>query len=85
MDYAAHASFLARLKESQGVVHRVRVGEVPIIEAHPIRIVEDCCPAQRLHQFRLVCEVEWAHLDLVAEGVGATGRIGQRAHAMPRL
>src|ERR1035441_1673013 len=60
------------------------MGEVAVIEAHPVGIVENRSAPQRLHQLRLVREVKWASLDLIAEGIGATGRISQRAHAMPR-
>ena len=60
---------LGRLKQDQRVPHGVGVLEQPVVEPHPVRVVEDRNAAELLRQSIRLVEVKRKRLDAVAEGV----------------
>ena len=59
---------------------RLRVAEVPVIEAHPVSVIEDRSAFERgLKQLRAI-EVEGVGLDSISKEMETVRRIGERAN-----
>src|ERR1051325_10120200 len=61
--HPADTSGFGGLEQRQCVFHRTRMLEVSVVEAYPVRVVEDRGSAQRLRQLYDIVEVKGMGLD----------------------
>tara|TARA_B100000678_G_scaffold137678_1_gene115103 strand:- start:436 stop:630 length:195 start_codon:yes stop_codon:yes gene_type:complete len=50
-----------------------------VVVTHPVRVVENVCAAQRLHQSLTILKVEWVDLYLPVERIVTADGVGQCA------
>ena len=70
-------------QQRQGVFHRLRMGEQPMIEAHPIGIVQNVHSRQRRREPVRLTKSQRTHFHIGAKGIFSAGGIRQRDDPLP--
>src|SRR3990172_12651213 len=60
----------------------MRIIEISVIKPHPVVVVKNLCPAQRLDKFFLIVEIKWENFYLSDKSIAAVKRIGKSPHSI---
>lgn len=85
MYYPAYPGTACGFKEGQRVLHRLRVGEIAMVEAYPVGVIQCLCALQRAYQFVGTVEVVRMSLYQAAERIAPLSGVCQGAYALAVL